>query len=143
MKDTFDDDSRLALVKHRMDVACDTMKEALMLSNGGFYNGAIGRFYYACYYAAKALLLTDDIQVFEHHDVKTMLGLHFVSKGRLSVSSSQLYSILFYQWYSMDYDAFVYCDQEVFDELYPKAEAFIEEVKKLIESSSSIIEKEI
>ena len=33
MTDTFDDDSRLALVKHRMDVACDTMKEALIISN--------------------------------------------------------------------------------------------------------------
>lgn len=141
MKDTFDNDSRLALVKHGMDVACDTMKEALMLSNGGFYNGAVDRLYYACYYAAKALLLTDDIQVFEYHDVKTMLGLHFVSKGRLSVSSSQLYSILYYQWYSMDYDAFVYCDKEMVDELYPKAEAFIDEVKELIESSCNAVKE--
>lgn len=143
MTDTFDDDSRLALVKHRMDVACDTMKEALIISNGGFYNGAVGRLYYTCYYAAKALLLADGIQVLGHHDVKTMLGLHFVSKGRMSVSSSQLYSILFCQWYSMDCDYFVYCDQEMFDELYPKAEAFIEEVKKLIESSCNTTEKYI
>ena len=31
----------------------------------------------------------------------------------------------------------------MFDELYPKAEAFIEEVKELIESSSNNTEKDI
>ena len=143
MTDTFDDDSRLALVKHRMDVACDTMEEALIIRNGGFYNGAVGRLYYTCYYAAKALLLADDIQVLGHHDVKTMLGLHFTSKGKLSPESNRTFSTLFEKRHSSDYDDFIYCDQEMFDDLYPKAVAFIEEVKKLIESSSNIIEKEI
>lgn len=135
MKDTFDDEDRQALVEYRINRACETMKEALLLNNGGFYNGAVVSLYYACYHAAKALLLSNDIQVQEHHNVKTMLGFHFVSKGRLSVSSSQIYSVLFYQWYSMDFDAFVYCDHKMFDELYPKAVAFIEEVKDLIESN--------
>ena len=35
--------------------------------------------------------------------------------------------------HSSDYDDFVYCDKEMVDELYPKAEAFIAEVKDLIE----------
>jgi len=35
--------------------------------------------------------------------------------------------------HSSYYDDFVYCDKEMVDELYPKAEAFIAEVKDLIE----------
>lgn len=43
--------------------------------------------------------------------------------------------MLFKQRHSSDYDAFVYCDKEMVDEYYPKAEAFIEEVKNLLEST--------
>lgn len=72
-----------------------------------------------------------------------MLGLHFTSKGKLSSEANRTFSTLFEKRHSSDYDDFVYCDQEMFDELYPKAEAFIEEVKKLIESSCNTTEKEI
>lgn len=66
MKDTFDDEDRQALVEYRINRACETMKEALLLNNGGFYNGAVVSIYYACYHAAKALLLSNDIQVQEN-----------------------------------------------------------------------------
>ena len=66
-----------------------------------------------------------------------MLGLHFTSKGKLSVSASKTFTTLFEKRHSSDYDDFVYCDQEMFDELYPKAEAFIDEVKALIENTEN------
>ena len=88
-----------------------------------------------------------------------MLGMHFTSKGKLSISASKIFTTLFEKRHSSDYDDFVYCDQEMFDELYyddfvycdqemfdelyPKAEAFIEEIKKLIKSSCNTTEKDI
>ena len=92
---------------------------------------------------AVALLLKNNISAQTHSGVKTMLGMHFTSKGKLSISASKIYTTLFEKRHSSDYDAFVYCDQEMFDELYPKAEAFIEEVKELIKSSCNTTEKDI
>ena len=134
MKDTLDEESRQALIKYRMERAYDSMNEAKLLADESFYNAAINRLYYACYYAAVALLFSG---------VKTMLGLHFITKGKLSSSAGKTLAVLFNQRHSSDYDAFVYCDQEMFDELYPKAEAFIEEAKNLLESTEEKSKQDI
>ena len=52
-------------------------------------------------------------------------------------------AVLFNQRHSSDYDAFVYCDQEMVDEYYPKAEAFIKEVKNLLESTEEKSKQDI
>lgn len=64
--------------------------------------------------------------------VKTMLGLHFVSKGILSIEYGKTFSRLFEIRHSSDYDDFVYCDKELYDEYAPKAQKFVEAVKELI-----------
>ena len=83
MKDILDEESRKALIAYRMQRAYDTMKEAEVMIRETFYNAAINRMYYACYYATVALLLKNNIQTQTHNGVNTMLGLHFVSTGKL------------------------------------------------------------
>ena len=143
MKESLDIESRDSLIAYRIERAYESLKEAKLMAEGGFYNASINRLYYACYYMAVALLLKNNISAQTHSGVKTMLGMHFTSKGKLSISASKIYTTLFEKRHSSDYDAFVYCDQEMFDELYPKAEAFIEEVKELIKSSCNTTEKDI
>ena len=134
MKDTVDQESKKALMYYRIERAYDTLKEAKYNSNGGFYHAAINRMYYACFYAVIALLLKYDISAQTHQGARAMLGLHFVSKGILSKESGKTFNDLFEKRHSGDYDDFVFCDQEMVDELYPKAVIFIEEVNKLLHS---------
>lgn len=61
-----------------------------------------------------------------------MLGLHFISKGLLSIENGKTFTTLFEKRHSGDYDDFVYCDKEMVDELTPKARDFIDAVKNLI-----------
>ena len=143
MKESLDLESRDSLIAYRIERAYGSLKEAKLMAQGEFYNASINRLYYACYYMAVALLLKNNISAQTHSGVKTMLGMHFTSKGKLSISASKIFTTLFEKRHSSDYDAFVYCDQEMFDELYPKAEAFIEEVKELIKSSCNTTEKDI
>lgn len=88
--------------------------------------------YYACYYAAVALLTKHHITASTHAGVKTMLGLHFVSKGIISKESGRAYSNLYDCRQRGDYDEFVYSTIEEVDELFPKAQKFIEEIDKLL-----------
>ena len=81
MKETLDEQSRKALVSYRLERADETMKEAEILAREQHYNAAANRLYYACYYAASALLVSNTISASTHAGVKTMLGMHFVSKG--------------------------------------------------------------
>ena len=132
MNKTIASEDKNALIKYRMERAYDALQESRLVADGKFYNAAINRLYYACYYAAVALLLTNDIPTQTHNGVKTMLGLHFISKGLLPVSAGKTFSVLFNQRHSGDYDDFVYCDQEMFDSYYPQAENFVNEISELL-----------
>lgn len=132
MKETLDDESRKALVLYRISRAEESIKEAEVMARESFYNAAINRLYYACYYAAVALLLKERIQVNTHAGVKTMLGLHFISKGLIPQQLGRTFQILFDSRHSGDYEDFVYCDKEMVDEYMPKAIEFINTIKTLL-----------
>lgn len=132
MKEVLDDQSRVALVQYRIDRAYETMKEAALLAGEGYYNAALNRLYYACFYASMALLVAHGISASTHAGVKTMLGLHFVSKGILGKEHGKTFSRLFEIRHSGDYDDFVYCDQEMISDFTPKTQAFIDAIKELL-----------
>lgn len=63
-----------------------------------------------------------------------MLGLHFVSTGKLPVKIGKIFGTLFEKRHSGDYDDFAYCDEELVNDLYPQAEMYINAVEELIKS---------
>lgn len=143
MKSTgLSDENYEALSRYRQERAHEALAEISYLREQGFYSTAINRLYYACYYAAVALLTKHHIAANTHAGVKLMLGLHFVSKGHISKESGRAFSNLFDSRQRGDYDEFVFSTKEEIDELYPKAQRFIEEVDALLgvstQESSSI-----
>lgn len=121
-----------ALSRYRQDRAHETLAEIPYLSEQGYYNTAVNRLYYACYYAAVTLLNKHHISTGTHAGVKTMLGFHFVSKGLITKESGRAFSNLFDSRQRGDYDEFVYSTKEEVEELYPKAQQFIKEVDALL-----------
>ena len=63
MKERMDEESKTALISYRIQRAFETLKEAEVMRREGFYNAAVNRLYYACYYVTIALLLKCDIQL--------------------------------------------------------------------------------
>ena len=108
------------------------MDEAALLEEKEYYNAAVNRLYYACYYATEALLLKNKIEGKSHAGVKAMLGLHFVSKGLIPIAIGKILSTLYEKRQSGDYDDFIYCDKEMTDDLTEQAKAFIDCLAKLI-----------
>lgn len=78
MKEKMDENSKNALIAYRIQRAYETLKEAEVMKRENFYNAAINRLYYACYYATVALLLK---YVFKH---KLTMGLKRCSDYILS-----------------------------------------------------------
>lgn len=52
MKQQLDVETRAAMVDYRLERAHSTLGEADLLYGGGYFNAAVNRLYYACYYAA-------------------------------------------------------------------------------------------
>ncbi|MDO4163291.1 MAG: HEPN domain-containing protein [Bacteroides sp.] len=131
MKQQLTDEHRKALALYRFERAEQTLKEAEYMRNGGFFNAAVNRLYYACFYAATGLLVAKGIEAGTHTGVKTMLSYHFIRTGLLDMQHGATYSNLFDKRHSSDYEDFAYCDASLVEYLQPRAEAFVKAVRLL------------
>jgi len=132
MKEALNDENIKALVEYRIQHAKNTFAEVRTITNSGFYNTAINRLYYACYYAVIALLLKNNIPTQTHAEVKQMLGLHFVKTKILDNEYARFYAQMFNNRISGDYDDFITFDLDMLEELIPQAEKFIEVIETII-----------
>ena len=130
------DTERRLLVDYRLQRAKETLAEADSLIESAFYNAAVNRLYYACYYAVTALLVKHNITAQTHQGVKQMFSLHFIVNGKIEKQYSLFYGRLFNDRISSDYDDFVQYDEEMVTELRPQAEDFITMIEdNLIQNS--------
>lgn len=112
MKETFDAESKKALIEYRIERAYATLKRQITMRR-----------------VATIMLQSTDQT---HQGARAMLGLHFVSKDILSKEDGKTFHDLFEKRHSGDYDDFVFCDQEMIDELYPRAMKLIDDIKELL-----------
>ena len=124
---------RYDIVSYRIENAQKTLDEIENLVALKYYNNAANRMYYACYYAACALLIANKLNTKSHDGAKQMFSLHFIKTGILPMHLSGIYSILFKQWLSGDYDDMFDNTLESVTELYPKAQEFIATVKEKVD----------
>ena len=122
---TLTDQQRCDIVRYRMENALKMLSEVESHRQNGFYNTAVNRMYYACYYAATAKLISMGIEVKSHDGVRLNLGKHVVMTGTLSPELGRFYSRLFSKRSTGDYDDFVNHTLETVDELLPNAHLFI------------------
>jgi uncharacterized protein (UPF0332 family) len=92
MKEKLDDESIRALSNYRIERAKEILQEAKTLTVNSFFNAAVNRFYYACYYAVNALLIKHRILARTHAGVKQMLGFHFIAKEKISSRLGRFYN---------------------------------------------------
>jgi uncharacterized protein (UPF0332 family) len=98
--------SKEDIIRIKIAKAIRTLSEAEKMMEFNFSNAALNRLYYACFYAATALLFSKDIFTKTHTGVKQMLGLHFISTGQLSITFGQFYGDIFRSRQGYDYDDF-------------------------------------
>lgn len=142
MKSELSLEDRYNLIEYRLQRASETIAEAQYNADGGYFNTAVNRLYYAAYYAASALMLANGITATSHAGIKTMLSLHFVRTGLLDVEHGKTFLTLFENRQSGDYEDFIYCDLNLFNQLLPRTKDFIEAIRDLVPSGTNLKETE-
>ena len=122
------DEQRREVVKYRMENAEKTLAEVESHRTNGFYNTAVNRMYYACYYAATARLIAIGVEVKSHEGVRQSIGQHLVLTGQLSPELGRFYSRLFSKRSTGDYDDFVNHTLVTVDELLPQAKLLVQTI---------------
>ena len=122
--------SKEDLIKYRINRSLDTLREAETMIQNGFWNAAVNRIYYACYYIVSAILLKKSIEANSHKGVRMMFGLHFVQNGLVKREDGRFFSDLYDRRQTGDYEDFITYEEETVLQLYSQANDF---VKRLVE----------
>ena len=124
------------LIDYRVARAKEALGEAQTLGNSTYWNGAINRLYYACYYMVDALLITHKISHKTHAGTKHQLNLHFGKTGKIQPEALKFYNEIFEDRFESDYGEFSDFTKDDFQHLFPQAEQFIHLLEKMIVSPS-------
>ncbi|MFA4852434.1 MAG: HEPN domain-containing protein [Bacteroidales bacterium] len=122
------------LIHYRISRSKDTLKEAESLISNGFWNAAVNRIYYACYYAVSGLLLRNAISSQTHKGVRQMFGLHYVQTGLISRDLGKFFTNLYDKRQTGDYDDYILYDKETVEDIIPMAREFIKTIERLIDT---------
>ncbi|MDR0370622.1 MAG: HEPN domain-containing protein [Prevotellaceae bacterium] len=129
---TLNSEERNTLVLLRLQRAKETLEEAKGNIKMKYWRTAANRLYYACYYAVNALLIKNGHSAHTHSGVISLFGLHFVSKGLISMEQGKLYRNLFEKRQSSDYDEWIIIEESDVRPFIEPAERFIASIVDLI-----------
>jgi len=119
-------------INYRIKRANETILEVQTHIKNKFWNTAVNRMYYACFYAISALLTKEKIEVSSHSAVRQKFGEYFVRTGKVDRDLAKHFTELSEIRHKGDYNDFYDYDEETVMRLFPYSERLIDEVKKLL-----------
>ncbi|MEK9150180.1 MAG: HEPN domain-containing protein [Candidatus Desantisbacteria bacterium] len=122
------------LARYRMAKAEDCFKDGELLLVQGSIHGAINRFYYAAFHAARALLATKEIDAASHSGVITLFSKHIVKEGFLFPKIAKTLSRALERRLDSDYDDYTELSLK-------EAEKMKNEVRDFIKNCSEVLER--
>jgi len=84
-------DNRQANIEEELRQCDEAMRAAEALRGLDLLRDAASRLYYAAYHAARAILLSKELEPTTHQGVLSMLGLNFIKPGLLPAGLSQTF----------------------------------------------------
>lgn len=121
-------------VRYHLDQAHQSMADAHPLLDHGSLHAAVNRLYYACFYAASALLFTEGLHARKHAGVSALLHRHWVNKGLLPKELGRFYWLLFRARQEADYGEKVVFTREEVEHWLGESGAFITRTSEEIEN---------
>jgi uncharacterized protein len=98
---------RQAIVEDRLARADEALAAADALQNSGHWTAAVNRLYYACFYAASALLLRHGFTSRKHSGIQGIFNREFVRTGAVPANLGRFYTEIFTRRLQGDYADFV------------------------------------
>jgi len=123
-------------VQRWMDKARSSLKAGDTLIEDLLFAEAISRAYYAMFYAAKALLLRDGVDVTKHSAVVAAIGREYVKSGKLDPVSHRLLIEGFDWRQKSDYDVYWIADRDRAERCWHDAQQFVAEIEKLLQAGA-------
>lgn len=122
-----------ALARHRLCRAREAVVEGEHLFAKDAFMGAVNRFYYGAFYAARALLAIRQVDSSKHSGVISLFQKHFVKTGLVGVDRAKALPRAFEKRQKSDYGDFAVVTQEEAEAVREEVQAFVEECARVLE----------
>lgn len=116
-----------------LQVAEIKLENAQQIFNLGLYDDAISRLYYAMFYAAKAALLTEGLDLRKHSSAVTKFRELFVITGRIEAEYLRYLGRAQSARERSDYAPFIPASDADASEMLATAQTFIAKMKEFVE----------
>lgn len=120
-------------MRYRVQRAHETLEEAALLRERGHLNAFVNRLYYACFYAASALLLAEGKSSSKHSGIRALFNKEWIKTGRLAAERGQFYRRLYDSRQKGDYGDFVRFEEADVAPWFQEAREFVATVASIAE----------
>jgi uncharacterized protein len=114
------------VVCYRLQRARESLEEARLLGDSGHSNACMNRLYYACFYAASALLYANNLSSSKHSGVRALFGRHFVKEGIVPTCMGEIYNDLYEYRQESDYKDFFQAEASSIQTWSTQAKQFVD-----------------
>lgn len=121
------------LARHRLDRAKEAFTEGEHLLTKRAFMGAVNRFYYAAFYAARSLLALNEVDSSRHSGVISLFQKHFVKSGLIAAEKAKALPRAFEKRQKSDYGDFSTVTMKEAQAIRIEVSAFIEECEQTLE----------
>lgn len=118
-------------------LALEELDIATLLLEREHYRASISRSYYSIYYAAQALLISQNIDASTHKGLIRLFGLHFVKTGLFSSEWTGTLKTAYELRQLSDYDADFIGTPTQAEDILGQARAFVAEVMQILNTHSN------
>jgi uncharacterized protein (UPF0332 family) len=118
--------------KYRIEKALETIAEVESHIQNKYWNTAVNRMYYTCFYAVSALLIKNGFKASSHSGVRQKFGQEFIKTGIINKQLAKHYADLFEKRQKGDYNDFFEYDEEIVLRLYPNSVELIKTISNLL-----------
>lgn len=115
-----------------LERAEQSVQAARQLASGGYYDFAASRAYYAAFYAATAVLLSEGLELSKHSAVIASIHQRFVKTGKLSKEQGKTLNWLFELRSVGDYGGTAHVSRLQVEQAIQAAEEFLSAIKFLL-----------
>jgi uncharacterized protein (UPF0332 family) len=121
------------LARHRLGRAKEAFVEGEHLLTKSAFMGAVNRFYYAAFHAARSLLALRELDSSRHSGVISLFQKHFVKPGLIPMEKAKALPRAFEKRQKSDYGDFSTVTKREAQNVRTEVSDFIEECEKALE----------
>lgn len=122
------------LAQHRLGRANEAFRDGDQLLSLGSIDGAVNRFYYAAFYAARALLASRELDSGRHSGVISLFQKHFVRSGVIERETAKALPRAFEKRQKGDYGDFSQVTAQ-------EAQSIRDQVGKFVEACAQALDR--